>query len=466
MESNSLALTRRGFLRTGALGAGALLAGASLGRAYGAPAIQEGRRPNVLMLFTDQQGLDTVSACGCPDARTPNIDRLAGRGVSFMESHSADPLCSPGRSSIITGRMPSETGVITNGLAVRASIPNLGQWLGQNGYESVWAGKWHIPASYTFSIPGFKVISTGIGGQGETCDATVSRACEAYLRNRSASRNKPFYMVASFLQPHDICQFISAHAGAPDVVPFKDITNELPPLPPNHQYDPCEPRALAKKARLKWSEQQWRYYLWSYYRMVEMADAEIGRILQALEDCGELDNTLVFLTADHGEGRGRHKMVTKNFLYDEAVKVPMIVSFPGHAQAGARDTKHLVSGTDVVKTVCDYTGVAAPPRVLGASMRPLLEGKAAEWHEFIAAEVTTTGRMIRTPDYKLIAYYGDPVEQLFDMKNDPGETKNLAPDSKFVSILEDHHKLLKQWEAKLDLAPKAAEALKKAPKKA
>ena len=104
-------------------------------------------------------------------------------------------------------------------------------------------------------------------------------------------------------------------------------------------------------------------------------------------------------------------------------------------------------------TICDYAGVKMPSGVLGRSLRPLLEGKNVEWHEFVAAEVQRTGRMIRTPDYKYTTYYGDPVEQLFDMKSDPGETKNLAGESRYAAVLEDHRKLLKEWETHLDVVP-------------
>ena len=134
--------------------------------------------------MTDQQGINTISANGCQNIHTPNMDRLAHAGVSFIESHSTNPLCSPARSSMITGRMTSETGVITNDLPIRSDIPNLGQWLGAGGYETTYIGKWHIPASYPSSIPGFKVIPTGIGGQGNIGDSAVSRACQGYLRNR------------------------------------------------------------------------------------------------------------------------------------------------------------------------------------------------------------------------------------------------------------------------------------------
>jgi len=438
-------LTRRQAIQAGAAGAATLLARA----ARSAP--PPSQRPNVLLIITDQQSLDTISALGCTHAATPNLDRLARRGTAFMQSHSANPLCSPARSSFLTSRPTLETGVVVNGRPIRQSIPNIGQWLRKRGYDTLYAGKWHLPESFTPRIPGFDVIATGINGQGGVCDASVSRACQGFLRSRNVQ--KPFFLVASFLQPHDVCQFVSMHARSNTMVFHDAVADRLPPLPPNHAFDPREPAAMKRKQRPDWSEAQWRYYLWNYYRMVEMVDAEVGRVLAALDDAGLTRDTLVIFTADHGEGRGRHHLVTKNYLYDEAVKVPLIFAWPGHVAEGHVDPTTLVSGLDVVPTVCDLIGVEPPPVVRGLSLRPLLERAGTLTRAFIPAEVTITGRMIRTPRYKYITYKRDPVEQLFDMQDDPGETKNLADEPRLATVLAQHRKHLAAWEASLDVAP-------------
>ena len=192
-----------------------------------------------------------------------------------------------------------------------------------------------------------------------------------------------------------------------------------------------------------------------------MADAEIGRVLAALDASGERDNTIVIMTSDHGEGRGRHHMVLKNYLYDEASRVPLVVSWPGRIGAGRQDKAHLVSGTDIVPTLCDYAGVKTPAGVVGRTLRPLLEGKRTEWRELVVAEVAGGGRMIRTAGHKYVAYPDDPVEQLFDMQGDAGETKNLAPESAHASALESHRKLLKDWTARLEVAPQESRKRRK-----
>jgi choline-sulfatase len=436
-------MNRRDFLKTG------------IGAAAGVtamPAIAAGKRPNFLLIITDQQGMDAISGHGCGDVRTPNIDRLVNGGVSFRKCYSAWPLCSPGRSSLFTGRMPSETGVVNNNVPILPTIPNIGQWLGRDGYETVYSGKWHLPETYPVTMPGFTVLPGGIGGQGNTGDAGVSRSCQGYLLNRTPG-SKPFFMVTSLLQPHDICEWVTAHFGPDGWESQPANAGKMPDLPPNFNFDRNEPQMLVNRPRPRWSGEEWRFYLWSYYHHVEMVDAEIGRVLNALEDSGERDNTIVIMTSDHGEGRGRHHMVLKNYLYDEAANVPLMFSCPGHMPAGKQDSTHLVSGVDLMPTISDFAGMAPPPDMVGRSLRPVIEGKSTEWREFVAAEVVGGGHMIRTPGHKYVMYNGDPVEQFFDMQADAGETHNLAPDSAHAGGIEDHRKLLKEWTGRLKLAP-------------
>ncbi|MDP6041837.1 MAG: sulfatase-like hydrolase/transferase, partial [Candidatus Latescibacteria bacterium] len=382
-----------------------------------------------------------------------SLTRLAARGVSFMESYSANPVCTPARAALFTGRTTCETGVIANEMGIRSDIPNLGQWLGGEGYETVYCGKWHVPRSYSFDIPGFTVLPGGLGGQGTLGDQAVSSACEGYLHNHKG--DDPFLLVASFLQPHDVCNWVQRHRDTPDELPFPEIEDELPPFPDNFVFDPREPKTARFPRVEGWSERQWRYYIWSYYRMVEEVDYEIGRALQALDDSGQADDTIVIFASDHGEGRGRHQTVTKNFMYEESVKVPLILAGPGVPE-NVQDSDHLISGLDVMATMCDYAGIEIPEHNRGFSLRSIVEDQQVEWRDFVVAEVARDhGRMIRTRDYKLIAYRNDPVTQLFDMKNDPGETVNLAGDEKYVGIFEEHRNLLETWEAQLDHAPNA-----------
>jgi choline-sulfatase len=445
------ATTRRDLLKAGAIGAGRLMAGASsafgLRSAMGTPAVHTSAPPNFLFIISDQLGLDAIAAHGCPDVRTPNIDRLISRGTTFTESHSTNPVCSPARSSLMTGRMPVETGVISNNRSIHPSCPNMGQWLGESDYETAYCGKWHLPGGYPTEIDGFRVLPVG-GGQGDLVDTIVSRCSESWLRGRTGRR--PFLLVASLMQPHDICYWaIKGPTLVPEELPFPQLADRLPALPPNHASRPRAPEQLDRMVYDGFSELQWRYYIYTYYRQVEMLDADLGRILNALDETGQAQNTVVMVTADHGEGRGRHQHVQKWYPYEESVKVPMIVSCPGRIERGLCDRTHLVSGLDVMSTVCDYAGIDPPADVRGRSLRPLLEGKPTPWREFVASEHHIVGRMLRTQRYKYVRYQDDPVEQLFDMEVDPWETKNLYDESEYAGVIADHRRLLEGWQATL-----------------
>jgi len=351
-----------------------------------------------------------------------------------------------------------------NGMHIRRDIPNMGQWFSENSeYETVYAGKWHLPRTYQDKIEGFRVLPGGIGGQGNVGDTSVSRAVEAFLRNRTATR--PFLLTASFLQPHDICEWLRLNMKNPDGLRYPELQQELPPLPDNFDYETIEPQALRERrqrnepAKGGWSKEHWRYYRWSYFRHVEMVDGEIGRILLALEDTGHVRDTVVVFIADHGEGLGHHQMVRKSSPYDEASRVPFLISWPGYFPEGRNDARTLVNGVDVMPTLCDCAGIRPPANMRGRSLRPVLEGKADNSNGYVVTEIPVNiGRVVRSQRYKYVTYAGDTVEQLFDMVSDPGETRNLAADAGHAAALAEHKRLLREWEARLDPAPKLPHA--------
>jgi choline-sulfatase len=444
-------LTRRTFLASSSAGGlGLILA------SQRAPAAPVKPPPNLLFMHLDQWYWEAASAFGCAHVRTPHIDRLASQGTSFSLSYSANPVCCPARACWYTGRASSENGVVMNDQwPIDPAMPDLGQWFSARGYDAVYAGKWHVTGrAFTQS---FRVLTPG-SGVGELTDGAVSRAAEGFLHGRQAG-DKPFFLNVGFLQPHDCCYWVFEHSNGEALTRLGPPPEDLPPLPANHGYDPKEPEPLRNRhggpqPRNRWSDEHWRWYLWSYYRMVEMADAEVGRVLQALDDAGLAQDTLVILTADHGDGLARHGLTSKMFLYDEAARVPFIAACPGRVQAGVRDARHLVSGLDVAPTLCAFAGVEGLPKARGLSLRPLLEGTAgAPWREFLVSETFRTGRMVRTPEYKYIAYRNDPVTQLFDLRSDPGELKNLAEDAPRSDTVRDLAARLAAWEGALDLFP-------------
>jgi arylsulfatase A-like enzyme len=436
-------LSRRSFL-------GATAAATSALRAA-----QRGQQPNVLVLTTDQQANWALSANGNPYLSTPAMDSLAADGISFKESYCTYPVCSPARSSLFTSRMPHETGVRVNSMAIKAGIPTMGELFRNAGYHTVYGGKWHLPKGFS-GVVGFDEL---IGGSslGAQMDEPLATACVNFLTKKP---KEPLLLVASFMNPHDVCSWIRAHKGSRA---HPGVTS-CPPAPANMAVDPEEPEYMqhhrtanynlmsnAVGIASEWKRDDVRYYLHSYYRLVEDVDREIGRVLSALRLSGLYDNTFILMTTDHGEGMGAHRWVQKAAFWEETARVPLIVAGAGVKRRGVLDERSLVSGLDVLPTVCDYAGVAAPELVRGKSLRGAVEGTGFE-REFVVSELseyggkTRQGRMLRTTRYKYVVFNGgDRPEQLFDLQLDPGEVNNLARQSNAEPILRRHRELLDQW---------------------
>jgi choline-sulfatase len=409
-------------------------------------------RPNILFLQADQLSYSAVGAFGCREVRTPNLDRLIGRGVSFDLSYSANPICCPARSTWYTGRTACETGVVKNDYPMVSNIPDLGQWLRPRAVEPVYIGKWHVPgrdvrASFTVLNDGFRY--------GEHADDAIARAAQGFLRNYRGEN--PFFLSVGLIQPHDIYAWRQLNGHCIAEVPYHGLLERLPPALPNRAADSREPDKVKNgwfaRLRGEWSELHWRYYLWAYHRCVEMLDAQVGRILDALDHSAFARNTVVIVSSDHGDNMGAHGLFSKEVLYEESVRVPMVIAWPGHIPEGIRDRTHLVSGLDLTPTVCDFAGVEPPPKARGLSLRPLAEQKPVPWRDALVSECAITGRMVRTPAYKLITYRGDPSEQLFDMNADPLEMKNLAGQPALAGTVTELKRWLMDWERRLDPAP-------------
>lgn len=412
-------------------------------------------KPNIVLIMTDQQSMAALGANGNAYLKTPAMDSLAAEGVSFTESYCAYPVCSPARSSIMTGLMPHQTGVMKNGQAIAEGIPNLGQHFQKHGYRTHYAGKWHLPGG--FGEPeGFETL---IGGHtlGAHMDEPLATKCVEFLHE---GPQEPFLLVASFMNPHDICHWIRGHEGSRDY----ETVARYPPAPGNFWRDPQEPEYMihhreADYNRMsnslhiskEWKVNDFRHYLHDYYRMVEDVDRQIGRVLSALRFRGLMENTVVVLTSDHGEGMGAHRWTQKAAFWEETAKVPLIVAGKGIERRGAVDSRALVSGADIAPTLCDYSGTPPPARVAGASLRPAIRGKPLD-REFVVCELADLGfpdrqgRMLRTERYKYAAFNGGArPEQLFDLQLDPGEVRNLALAGREPAQLQRHRALMRQW---------------------
>ncbi len=428
--------------------------------------------PNILFIMTDQQIADGLSArMGREHLHTPALDSLMARGTYFTRAYAPNPLCMPARNSIFTGRYPHETGVTDNTpmhsgerLDPKA-FPVLGSYFRSAGYHTGYFGKWHLcyDAART-DIHGFEQINV------QQKDTVTADHAVAFLKSHASSR--PFLLVASFLNPHNIAEYTRGQPLSNGPVGEPPALEKLPPPPENLGAPVAEPdtmtvirRGYHANRRLfpvgQFTPSIWRAMRWGYYRMIEKVDAEIGRILAALREQGLEENTLVVFVSDHGECAGAHGLSQKTVFYEESVRVPLILSAPGQREARTSDALVNV-GVDLLPTMLAYAGLKKPARLPGASLRPLVAGEPVTgWRDevvvgnhmsqggLLAEEgfvPITEGRMVRTEHYKYCLYgHGERRESLVDLRNDPGEMVDLASDPGYRDIVNEHRERLRQF---------------------
>lgn len=446
-------LSRRGFLQTGAA-----LGAAVVGRAA--------ERPNVLLITTDQQSADAMSCrLGELYLKTPHMDALAAEGTAFSRAYCANPLCVPSRTSIFTGRYPVETGVETNDTSSidARRFPCIGTHLKRAGYDTGFFGKWHLPyPQKQTAVHGFDIVRW----ERNPGDVRTAENTAEYIRSRKGA---PFFVVASFLNPHNICEWARGEALSEGDAGVPPPPEQCPPRRANWAPQKDEPDAVALMRRSyqatpmfpvgAFDEAKWRRYIWAYYRMIEKVDEQIGRVLAALREAGLERDTLVAFTADHGDCQGAHGWNQKTILYEEAMRVPCILRWKGVTRAGV--SKGLVqTGIDLLPTLCDFAGIETPRGMPGLSLKGAATGSggidAREYvvvsdHLVQGAEVggrkpEPSGRMLRTQRYKYCVYSeGQRREELVDIEKDPGEMVNLAAHPEYAAVLKRHRELLAAW---------------------
>ena len=410
-------------------------------------------RPNILLIVTDQHAATLLSCAGNPHLHTPNLDRLAATGMRFERAYCTNPVCVPSRFSQMTGRMPSEFGVRSDEGTTRPPDESIvrggfGWRLREAGYRCLFGGKANWLRGMTGDAMGFEDL-------GRACRDDLADLCVDFL---GQEHDRPFCLCASFVNPHDICfltidayhdeqrerfqkgspaEFarVRALARPPEGVSPEAFAAMLPPLPANFAPQSDEPEAIGylldqrpfrRHVRESWSEQDWRLHRWVYHRLAELVDREIGRVLDALDANGLAENTLVAFTSDHGEHDASHRLEHKTVLYEEAIRIPLVLRCPGQSGAGRVDREHLVSnGLDLAPTFCDYAGLPPDPALPGRSLRPLLEGEVpADWRSYLPIE-SEVGRLLHFGDRKYLRYdFGANAEQFADLVADPGETRN------------------------------------------
>jgi len=443
------------------------------------PSAAEDGRPNILVIMTDQQAASAMSAAGNPYLNTPAMDSIAARGVRFERAYVTQPLCLPSRSSMMTGRYPHEIGTTTNGKSFNKDWPMVGKLMAEGGYECGYIGKWHVGAPIDFEHAGHTFLT------GKQKDHEKTASAVEYL---SREHSKPFFLTVSYINPHNVCQLarqlnrtdpqtlLEATENAGQLALYQDLPDgpiptlptdikDLPPLPANFAIPENEPSAIREAQAMSpnkhyptsnWDERRWREYLWGYYRICEKVDAEVAKVLEALEENGLAENTVIIFVADHGEGIAAHHWNQKQILYEAAVRVPFIIAPPESSIAGQVSTQLVSTGLDYLPTILEFAGISYPGATPGHSLKSIALGEPNTLsREYVVAETVfasgtnefgVSGRMLRTNKYKYVIYNkGELREQLFDMDLDPGETNNLAIDNDFSDVLNRHRLQLTNW---------------------
>ncbi len=431
-----------------------LFALAALATAGAAP------RPNVLVLFADDQRADTIAALGNPLIRTPNLDRLVGEGTAFtraycMGSHHG-AVCVPSRAMLLTGRTL---------FRVKDSLEGLPTWpeaFAKAGYTTFLTGKWHNQAASALRVfqHGRSIFLGGMGDpyrlplQDITPDHTFTKArpsgehsvrlfadaASEFIRDQPADR--PFVCYVAFNLPHD-----------PRVAPesfHRRYEAEKPPIPanflPQHPFDNGA-LALRDEQLAPWprTPDLVRRHLADYYASIEFLDEQVGRILDALRASGRADRTLIVYAADHGLAIGSHGLFGKQSLYDHSMRAPLILAGPGVPKGRKSDAMCYL--LDIFPTLGELAGVAGPEGSEGVSLVPALSGRPVPGRETIFTAYGNSQRAVRDDRWKLILYPQINKSQLFDLSADPAETRDLAGDRPGeVARLTG---LLEAWQGKL-----------------
>jgi arylsulfatase A-like enzyme len=436
------------------------------------------RPPNILILFSDDQRFDTLGALGNREVKTPNLDRLVRRGTAFDHAFimggTIGAVCVPSRAMLLAGQTlfhihDSMIRPKDNPERSRKPFEMFPEIYQRAGYTTFGVGKWHNgPPLYARCFErGGPVMFGGMSDHdkvpvadydpsgnyppaarrtGEKFSSELfSDAAVRFLREYKDP--SPFLMYVAYTAPHDPRTPPGAYAA---MYPPEKI--KLPPnFLPEHPFDNGEMK-VRDETLAPWPRRRdvIRKHIAEYYGMITHLDAQIGRVLKALDESGRAKDTIVIFAGDNGLAVGRHGLLGKQNLYDHSIRVPLVMAGPG-IPAGRRNSG-MCYLLDIYPTLCELTGLPAPQTVEGRSLVPLLRGTNASVRDSIFAAYRDVQRTVRTDRWKLIVYNvnGKRTVQLFDIRNDPWEMKNLAAGPAQASRVSEMMALLRKWMAEVD----------------
>ena len=467
--------TRRAFLR---ISASTLVTAGCGGRWLRRPACAaedassgagaSGRRKNVLFVAVDDLN-HSVGCYGHPVVRTPNIDRLARRGLCFDRAYCQFPVCNPSRSSLLTGLRPDSTGILDNRTPLRSRLPDvvtLPQLFRESGYFTARLGKiFHSPGkmddSKAWDVT-FDPRTTQVGrrGQGRNLTGGVVKWCRwlaaegtdrdqqdgqiaaEAVRLLEQKRDESFFLGVGFHKPHD--PFIVPKRYF-DMYPLEKLT------PPRDPQDATPLHRLAigsswKESFDRFTDRERREFMRAYYAGVSFIDAQLGEILDALDRLGLADDTIVVFFGDHGYQLGEHGWWNKSTLYEPSTRAPLLVAVPG-VTAGAARCDRFVEFVDIYPTLAELCSLSAPAGLEGKSFRPLLSEPDLAWKQAAFTQVqrgAVAGKAVRTQRWRYIEWDGGNAGvELYDHENDPGEYYNLGDDPDYAQVRKELRALIR-----------------------
>jgi arylsulfatase A-like enzyme len=488
LKAMKASITRRSFIGQ-ALGTAAVMAGSST--VPGNINVEPEDRCNIVLIVADDHHSDLLGFYGIPELKTPNLDRLAWEGVHFTNCYTPNPICAPSRAAILTGQDCFTNGVYFFKKPFRKAAPQLGQLLSNAGYETFYTGKWHNegrPCNFGFTSGDNIFVGAMYRSQNQTrvsdfCSEEPHEVVERYsasvfsdsavefLNDRKADE-KPFFLYVSYTTPHDPWTTPPGEWG--EMYDPKDV-----PIPENFMPRPMNGskpfRFYDRHFAINQRDEQLlkpfprtaesvKLIRSQYYRVVSYMDHQIGRILNKLDEEGLTENTMVIYVSDNGICLGAHGRSGKQSMYEEAIKVPLIIRYPRLLRScdcgfdvEVFRAKHLyrnsrlVSLIDLLPTICEASKVEVPPKVEGGSLLSLYQGKS-NWsrNHIFAASVTPqfrgpNSRATRTEQFKLIDNLATNEIELYDLENDPYEVTNLAGLKEYEGIQQKLTERLQAW---------------------